>query len=39
MNTNKTAFGDTVLGGGIALALVILAFCLGVGGCIHLVNR
>jgi hypothetical protein len=35
-NNNKTHFGDTSLGVGISIALIILAVCLGVGGCTYL---
>ena len=33
MSEDRKHFGDTSLGQGIAVALVILAFCLGIGSC------
>lgn len=36
--SGKKHFGDTTLGEGISLALIILALCLGFGGCVHLAS-
>jgi len=39
-NENKNSFGDTEMGAalglGICSSLIILALCLGIGGCCHL---
>ena len=35
---DKKPFGDTELGDSLGIAAIILAVCLGVGGCIHLVS-
>jgi hypothetical protein len=39
VSNNKRHFGDTELGQGIGIAVIVLALCLGIGACNMLVDH